>query len=130
MLSFYDNIILMDSRDPGLDVLLDLDGEVFAVDAEGKYVVRFVVKRVPPSPERPQGLSYSLTLHDETSARLVGFDNAHPAPRPKGRRRRTMHDHRHRLRTIRPYEYRDAAALLADFWAEVDAVLRERGVLR
>jgi Family of unknown function (DUF6516) len=130
MLSLCDNIILMDSRDPGLDVLLDLDGEVFAVDAEGKYVLRFVVKRVPPSPERPQGLSYSLTLHDETGARLVGFDNAHPAPRPKGRRRRTMHDHRHRLRTIRPYEYRDAAALLADFWADVDAVLRERGVLR
>ena len=120
----------MDSRDPGLDVLLDLDGEVFAVDAGGKYVVRFVVKRVPPSPERSQGLSYSLTLHDETGARLVGFDNAHPAPRPKGRRRRTMHDHRHRLRTIRLYEYRDAAALLADFWAEVNAVLRERGVLR
>ena len=120
----------MDSRDPGLDVLLDLDGEVFAIDAEGKYVVRFVVKRVPPSPERPQGLSYSLTLHDETGARLVGFDNAHPAPRSKGRRRHTMHDHRHRLRTIRPYEYRDAAALLADFWADVDAVLRERGVLR
>ena len=120
----------MDARDPGLDVLLDLDGEVFAVDAEGKYVVRFVVRRVPPSPERPQGLSYSLTLHDETGARLVGFDNAHPAPRSKGRRRRTMHDHRHRLRTIRPYEYRDAEGLLGDFWAEVDAALRERGVLR
>jgi hypothetical protein len=120
----------MDSRDPGLDVLLDLDGEVFAVDAEGKYVVRFVVKRVPSSPERPQGLSYSLTLHDETGARLVGFDNAHPAPRSKGRRRRTTHDHRHRWRTIRPYEYRDAAALLTDFWADVDAVLEERGVLR
>ena len=120
----------MDSRDPGLDVLLDLDGEVFAVDAEGKYVVRFVVKRVLPSAERPQGLSYSLTLHDGTGDRLVGFDNAHPAPRPKGRRRHTMHDHRHRLGTIRPYDYRDAAALLADFWAEVDAVLKERGVLR
>ncbi len=68
----------MDSRDPGLDVLLDLDGEVFSVDAEGKYVVRFVVKRVLPSAERPQGLSYSLTLHDGTGDRLVGFDNAHP----------------------------------------------------
>jgi hypothetical protein len=119
----------MDDRDPGLDVLLDLDGAVFAVDAEGKYVVKFVVKRVPPSAERPQGLSYSLTLHDEAGARLVGFDNAHPAPRSKGRRRRTVHDHRHRLRSIRPYEYHDAAALLADFWAEVDAVLNERGVL-
>ena len=103
---------------------------MFAVDAEGKYVVRFVVKCVPPSPARSQGLSYSLTLHDGTGARLVGFDNAHPVPKSKGRRRRTMHNHRHRLRTVRPYEYRDAAALLADFWADVDAVLKERGVLR
>src|SRR5262247_2206090 len=120
----------MDSRDPGLDVLLELDGETFAVDAEGKYLVRFIVRQVPPGPERPQGLSYSLTLHDESGVRLVGFDNAHPAPKSKGRRRRTMHDHRHRLRSIRPYEYRDATTLLADFWAEVDAVLRERRVLR
>jgi Family of unknown function (DUF6516) len=119
----------MDSRDPGLDVLLELDGETFAVDAEGKYLVRFVVRQVPLSAERPQGLSYSLTLHDETGARLVGFDNAHPVLRSKGRHRRTVRDHRHRLRTIRPYEYRDADTLLADFWAEVDAVLRERGVL-
>jgi hypothetical protein len=29
-----------------------------------------------------------------------------------------------------PYEYRDPSSLLADFWAEVDAVLKERGVLR
>src|SRR4051812_22723107 len=106
---------MADRRDPGLDVLLDLDGEAFAADAEGKYLVRFVVKQVPPSPERPQGLSYSLTLHDETGARLVGLDNAHPAPAPKGRRRRQVRDHRHRLGTIRPYKYRDAATLLADF---------------
>jgi len=31
---------------------------------------------------------------------------------------------------IRPYDYRDAASLLADFWNEVDAVLKERGVLK
>ena len=36
----------------------------------------------------------------------------------------------HRLRTIKAYEYRDAATLLADFWTTVDAVLRERGVIR
>jgi hypothetical protein len=29
---------------------------------------------------------------------------------------------------VRLYEYQDAATLLADFWAEVDAVLKERGV--
>ena len=33
------------------------------------------------------------------------------------------------LRTIRPYDYQDAATLLADFWAEVDAVLKQRGVI-
>jgi hypothetical protein len=127
----YQHVIILAQmdRDPGLDVLLDLDGEVFAIDAEGKYLVRFVVRQVPRSQERPQGLNYSLTLHDEIGARLVGFDNAHPAPKSKVRRRRMTQDHRHRLRTIRPYEYRDAATLLADFWAEVDAVLRERGVL-
>jgi hypothetical protein len=38
-------------------------------------------------------------------------------------------DHRHRLRTIKAYDYRDAATLLGDFWTMVDTVLRERGVL-
>jgi hypothetical protein len=38
-------------------------------------------------------------------------------------------DHRHRLRTIKAYDYRDAATLLGDFWAMVDTVLRERGVM-
>ena len=33
----------MESRDPTLDVLLDLDGQVFVVDAEGNHWVRFVV---------------------------------------------------------------------------------------
>lgn len=30
---------------------------------------------------------------------------------------------------IRPYEYRDAASLIADFWSTVGAVQRERGVI-
>ena len=44
-----------------------------------------------------------------------------------GRDRPQGPDRRHRLRTIRPYEYEDAAKLLEDFWKEVDQVLRERG---
>jgi hypothetical protein len=116
-------------RDPdrGLAILLDLDGETFVVDPSGNYTVRFIAKRVPPSRERPHGLSYSLTLHDETGARIVGFDNAHAEPARKGRPRRARHDHRHRLSSIRPYEYRDPITLLEDFWAEVYAVLKERG---
>ena len=119
-------------RDPSLDALLELDGQVLVVDPAGKHWVKFSVRSVEPSPERPHGLSYALTLHDEKSERLVSFDNAHPVRRssgPGGRRAKT-HDHKHRLRTVRPYDYQDAASLLADFWDEVDSVLKERGVIR
>ncbi len=120
-------------RDPTLDVLLDLDGQVLVVDPEGGHWVRFVVTRVPVSPEKPHGIDYSLTLHGPDGERLVGFDNAHPVAKQK---RGEPQDHRHapvkpgRQRTTRAYEYRDAATLLADFWTTVDAVLRERGVIR
>jgi hypothetical protein len=73
----------MESRDPTLDVLLDLDGQVFVVDAEGRHWVRFVVTRVPVAPEKPHGLDYSLTLHGPNGERLVGFDNAHPVGKQK-----------------------------------------------
>jgi hypothetical protein len=114
-------------RDPTLDALLDLDRVVLVVDPEGGHWVRFVVTRVPVSAERPHGLDYSLTLHGPEGERLVGFDNAH---RVGAQRDGEPRDHRHRLRTVRPYEYRDAATLLVDFWATVDSVLRERGVIR
>jgi Family of unknown function (DUF6516) len=113
-------------RDSTLDVLLDLDGQVLVVDPEGGHWVRFVVTQVPASPSKPHGIDYTLTLHGPDGERLVGFDNAHPVAR---QRRGAPQDHRHRLRSIRPYEYRDAATLLADFWETVDAVLRERGVI-
>jgi hypothetical protein len=107
-------------------VLLDLDGQVFVVDADGHRWVRFVVTRVKSSPDKPHGLDYSFTLHGPDGERLVRFDNAHPVP---PRKRGDPQDHHHRLRTIRRYDYRDAVTLLADFWIMVDAVLRERGVI-
>ena len=69
---------MSEARDPALDALLLLDGEIFFADADGRHFVKFVVKRVEPNAERPHGLSYSLTLHAENGDRLVGFDNAHP----------------------------------------------------
>lgn len=114
-------------RDSSLDTLLELDGQVLVIDPAGRYWVRFRIKRVPPTPDRPHGLVYSLTLHVADGERLFGYDNAHPV---SGRtRRHATRDHRHRLRTVRPYDYRDAATLLADFWSDVDAVLKERGLL-
>ena len=117
-------------RDPGLDTLLDLHGQTLFVDDAGHWV-KFIVVRTEVTPERPHGLSYSLTLHAPDGERLVGFDNAHPVRKRRGpgTRRRRESDHRHRLRTVGPYEYRDAAMLVEDFWKEVDAALRERGSL-
>jgi len=109
-------------RDPSLDDLLLLDGQVLVIDPDGGLWVKFVVRRVPAIPEKPHGLDYSLTLHAANGERLVGFDNAHPVG--GGRRASRPNDHRHRLKTVQPYEYRTAADLLADFWAEVDAVLQ------
>jgi len=119
------------NRDPGLDVLLDLDGQVFVVDAKARHWVRFSVTRVASTPERPHGLKYSLTLHGPDGSGLIGFDNAHPvrASRgPVGKGRGPL-DHKHRMETVRPYRFKDAGALLEDFWDEVDKLLREKGVI-
>lgn len=117
-------------RDRSLDTLLDLNGQVFVIDPAGGCWVKFRVTMIEPSPEKPHGLDYSLTLHDMKGDRLVGFDNAHPVSltRGPGKRKGKKQDHKHRLRTIRPYEYQDAATLLEDFWAEVDSVLKEKGI--
>jgi hypothetical protein len=113
----------MARRDPSLDALLDLDGQVLVIDEAG-YWVRFTVNQVPVTAQKPHGLDYSLTLHGPDGTRLVGFDNAHQV----GDKRRAEHDHKHRLRAVRPYAYREAATLVADFWAEVEALMHERGI--
>ena len=115
-------------RDLGLDTLLDLHGQILFVDEVGHWV-KFVVRRTEVTTEKPHGLSYSLTLHGPDGARLIGFDNAHPiAPRRgPGKGKRKESDHRHRLRTVRPYDYKDASTLLEDFWAEVDKFLKQEG---
>ena len=113
----------MARRDHSLDTLLDLHGQVLVIDEAG-YWVRFVVHQVHSTPTKPHGIDYSLTLHGPDGSRLVGFDNAHQV----GGKQRAEHDHKHRLLTVRPYQYRDAVSLVADFWSEVEAVLREKGV--
>jgi Family of unknown function (DUF6516) len=113
-------------RDRGLDTLLDLDGEVIVL-GDSPYWTKFVVKRVPVSKERPHGLHYSLTLHDENGERALGFDNAHSVRERSGpgARRHHEYDHRHHNGKIRRYEYTDAARLMTDFWDAVFTFLRE-----
>ena len=114
----------MTHRDPSLDNLLDLNGQVLVIDETGCWV-KFVVRQVPASDSKPHGLDHSLTLHGLDGDRLVGLDNAH---RVKGRARGAGHGHQHRLLTVRPYEETEAGALVAAFWKEVESVMREKGV--
>lgn len=115
-------------HDPTLDTLLHLDGVSFVVEADGACWVKFVVKRVTATPEKPHGLDYSLTLHDSTGKRLLGFDNAHAVQEGSGpgARTRIEFDHRHKGERLGFYFYSDAATLLADFWKEVNLILDER----
>ncbi len=117
-------------QDPTREALLDLDGQILVLDAKGSYVVRFFVQSVEPSPERPHGLNYSLTFHGSRGQRLIGFDNAHSMRRSRGPGGKPAGpaDHRHFDDEARPYRYKDAATLLADFWATVDTYLKEKGV--
>ena len=113
-----------------LEFLLAFDGRRH-VYPDG-YHLRFEVRKVARTPERPHGLRYSFTLHDPNGRRLVGFDNAHAVSQPGSRfhEKPRAADHWHRTGTDpgRPYAFRDAATLIEDFFAEVERVLRERGV--
>lgn len=104
-----------------LETLLDLDGEIFMMDAG--YWVKFEAKRVVLSPAIPHGVRYSLTLHDRNNVRVVGFDNAH-AIKSKGRKRfsgrKVTWDHKHHMDKVEPYEFESASQLLDDFWGAVD----------
>lgn len=115
----------MVKRDHSLDALLDLDGETFVFDS--KNWVKFEVKRVPFTPERPHGLVYSLTLHDPKGQRLLGYDNAHPITEGSGpgARTRIEFDHKHKGQRVRFYEYKNAETLLSDFWDDVNAIEKE-----
>jgi hypothetical protein len=117
----------MPRSDPTLAYLLDLDGEEIVYD--GGYVARFRVRRVKPTPENPHGISYSLTFHAADGRRLMGYDNAHGVPHRGSRPVRTQaaFDHWHRDETDegRPYRFKDAERLIADFFDEIERILKE-----
>jgi Family of unknown function (DUF6516) len=111
-------MISLTRRDPSLDTLLDLHDQVLVIDAAG-YWAKFVLRQVPATADKPHGLDYTLTMHGPDGERLVGFDNAHPVQTRQGRAPKVK-NHKHRLRTVKPYDYTNAATLLEAFWNEVD----------
>lgn len=117
----------MAGADETLSYLLDLDGEEIVYD--GGHIARFKVKEVAATPERPHGISYSLTFHAADGRRLMGYDNAHRVAHPGGRfvGQGPAFDHWHRNATDkgRVYEFVSAERLIADFFDEIARILKE-----
>ncbi|MGQ0676314.1 MAG: hypothetical protein ACT4N4_09575 [Rhodospirillales bacterium] len=108
--------------------LLDLDGA--RMEVGGGFWVKIDARRVAPTPGRPAGIGYSLCLFGPSDERLVCYDNAHPirVGAGPGAKRTVLHDHVHKGKRIRPYAYKNAGELVADFWNDVGRILKERGV--
>ena len=93
------------------------------LSAGNRDLLRVIVEQAPGSLDELARITgkaksnLSRTLRTMAGYGLVRLERGEPQ------------DHRHRLRTIKAYDYRDAATLLGDFWTTVDAVLRERGVI-
>ncbi len=113
-----------------LEYLLAFDGRRHFY--EGGYWLKFEIKKVGESKQRPHGLSYSFTLHGPDGARLIGFDNAHGVPAQGSRFKNppVESDHWHRTQSDpgRPYVFKNAETLINDFFDEVERVLTEHGI--
>jgi hypothetical protein len=102
-----------------LEYLLNLHGEVFPMD--NGYWVKFEALKVEPTISIPHGIKYSLTLHDKTNKRVIGYDNAHSFKSSKryGVKKET-YDHIHKQMDIVAYEFESASQLIEDFWTSVE----------
>jgi len=109
----------MNGKDYTLEYLLDLNGEIVMVE-EGHWVC-FSIYRINPVRQRPHGIRYSLTLHDEEGKRVLGYDNAHASYENK---KNDPFDHIHRRKRIKKYDYLNAEKLMEDFWRDVNHYLK------
>lgn len=109
------------ATETGWDWLLSLDGVTMIVDERLGFWVKFVAREVASNESIPHGVSYSLTLHDRRGSRMLGFDNAHRV----GKQAQFDHWHRAQADLGRRYVFESPEKLLADFWREVDRVLKE-----
>ncbi len=110
----------------GLEILLSLDGTEYT--EENGYWYKIEASKVEPTKERPHGIRYNLTLHDNYNQRIFGFDNAHAVKaKQRGYYTGTIMSYDHVHRSIKdkgvPYEFENAQQLLNDFLKEVNSIL-------
>jgi len=116
------------TRDTGIDTLLELHNQV--IDQGNGYWIKLEAWRVQVSLAIPHGIRYSLTLHEPSGKRVLGYDNAHAVKQSNpyiyaGKIRAEDHKHRHSDDKGIAYTFTDAYQLLSDFFADVDRVLKE-----
>jgi len=108
-----------------LDLLLNLDGEIFPFD--NGFWVKFEARRVESNKHLEHGIRYSLTRHDANNTRVLGFDNAHAILLKKKRKkfnaRKTAWDHKHKMEMVSLYEFKSPGQILEDFWKEIYQIL-------
>lgn len=110
-------------KDVGLEILLALDGTEYT--EENSYWYKIEVFLVEPTEERPHGIRYNLTLHDNYNQRILEFNNAHGI-KVKGSSRYSgciiKYDHVHTSINDKgtPYEFESAEQLLRDFFQKLN----------
>ena len=118
------------AREHTLEFLLAFDGHRHWF--KGGYFAKYEIRRVEADRGKPHGLKYSFTLHAPDGMRLLGFDNAHGAVTLGSSFKRMPEALDHWHRTVadpgRPYDFKDAEQLIADFLSEVERALKEREV--
>ena len=112
----------------GISTLLDLNGQI--IDQENGCRVKIDAWEVDRSREIPHGVHYSLSLHEPSGKRILGYDNAYAVKSPKkfkfaGQRLPFDHKHMHCADKGTAYSFESSYQLLADFFSEVDRVLQE-----
>lgn len=114
--------------DVGLENLLALDGTEYT--EENGYWYKIEAVRIVPTIERPHGIKYNLTLHDNYNQRILGFDNAHAITIKEGGRysgRIVKYDHIHKSINDKGthYEFVSAEQLLNDFFKAVNSIIQK-----
>ena len=113
--------------DASLNVLLELNGTKYYEN--NGYWHKIEAWLVEVTVERPHGIRYCLTLHDNHNQRIFGIDNAHAVSSSQKRGiysgRIMEYDHVHN--TINdegtPYHFNNAEQLIKDFYKRMNQIL-------
>jgi len=112
-------------HDHGLDTLLSMDGVKRIYP--NKYWWMIKAYQIERSKERPHGIRYTFTLHDNHNRRIFGMDNKHVPPnRCKGYHGRIVefdHTHEDAEDEGTAYAFINAETLMTDFLYRVKEIM-------